>query len=54
MVTSHMELSEDGKALNYYEIVPFALTLSPENIAEAVKTLTVKSTGAADEKEDKK
>ncbi len=53
MVTSHMELSEDGKALNYYEIVPFALTLSPENIAEAVKTLTVKSTGA-DEKEDKK
>ncbi|MDI9467772.1 MAG: winged helix-turn-helix domain-containing protein, partial [Bacillota bacterium] len=54
LVTSHMELSEDGKALNYYEIVPFALTLSPENIAEAVKTLTVKSTGAADEKEDKK
>lgn len=54
LVTSKMELSDDGKALNYYEVVPFALTLSPESIAEAVKTLTAKSTGTADEKEEKK
>ncbi|TEB11399.1 Helix-turn-helix domain protein [Pelotomaculum sp. FP] len=44
MVTSKMELSEDGKAMNYYEITPFALHLSPESIAEAVKTLTIKKT----------
>jgi len=45
LVTSKMELSEDGKAMNYYEITPFALHLSPESIAEAVKTLTIKKTG---------
>jgi DNA-binding transcriptional ArsR family regulator len=58
LVTSKMELSEDGKAMNYYETVPFALQISPENITEAVKTLTIKKTGsaadAADEKGDKK
>ncbi|MEG6512789.1 ArsR/SmtB family transcription factor [Desulforamulus ruminis] len=42
LVTSKMELSEDGKAMNYYEVIPFALQLSPENIAEAANTLTLK------------
>ena len=42
LVTSKMELSEDGKAMNYYEVIPFALHLSPENIAEAANTLTFK------------
>lgn len=46
LVTSKMELSEDGKAMNYYEVTPFVLHLSPERIAEAAKTLTVKKTGS--------
>jgi len=41
LVRSKMELSPDGKALNYYEIIPFSLHLTPENLAEAAKTLSV-------------
>lgn len=43
LVTSQLELSADGKALNYFEVVAFALQLSPAAIAEAVKSLTPKS-----------
>lgn len=46
LVTSRLELSEDGKAMNYYEVKPFALLLSPDRITEAVKTLTVNKSGA--------
>ncbi|MEV4495803.1 transcriptional regulator [Micromonospora arborensis] len=41
LVTASLELSEDGKAMNYYEVEPFVLTLTPEVIAAAVETLTV-------------
>jgi len=44
LVTSQMELSEDGKAMNYYELVPFNLELTPQSIMEACRTLTVKNT----------
>jgi predicted transcriptional regulator len=40
LVTSRMELSKDGKALNFFEITPFDVTLTPASIAEAVQTLT--------------
>ena len=40
LVTSKLELSPEGKALNFFELCPFVLTLSPQAIAEAVKTLT--------------
>jgi DNA-binding transcriptional ArsR family regulator len=40
LVTSKLELSSDGKALNYFEIVPFAFELTPAAIAEAAKSLT--------------
>jgi DNA-binding transcriptional ArsR family regulator len=40
LVTSKLELSPDGKALNFFEVTPFALSLSPEAIAEAAKSLT--------------
>jgi len=43
LVTSRLELSGDGKALNYFEVVDFALELTPAAIAEAAKTLTTKS-----------
>jgi hypothetical protein len=37
-----MELSADGKALNYFEVADFALPLAPGLIADAVKTLNNK------------
>lgn len=55
LVTGKMELSEDGKAMNFYEVTPFAFHLSPESIAEAANTLTVKKTeGAAAEVNNEK
>jgi DNA-binding transcriptional ArsR family regulator len=36
LVAGHLELSEDGKAMKYFELRPFALTLDAETIAEAV------------------
>lgn len=40
LVSGTLELSEDGKAMKYYEVTPFALSLTPAGIAEAVGTLT--------------
>lgn len=40
LVTSRLEVSDDGKALNYFEVNRFNIALTPEAIAEAVKTLT--------------
>ena len=40
LVTSKLELSDDGKALNYFEVVDFAVELTPQSIAKAVKSLT--------------
>lgn len=43
LVTSNLELSSDGKALNYFELSDFKLELSPSAISEAVKSLTAQS-----------
>lgn len=43
LVTSRLELSEDGKALNYYEVTDFGVDLTPAVLAEAATSLTVKS-----------
>ncbi|MDQ2988855.1 MAG: helix-turn-helix domain-containing protein [Pseudomonadota bacterium] len=40
LVTSQLELSQDGKALNYFEVNRFNFELTPTAIAEAVKSLT--------------
>jgi|SRR6185312_7310007 len=40
LVTSQLELSRDGKALNYFSVSTFALELTPAVIAEAAQTLT--------------
>ncbi len=39
LVSSVLELSEDGKAMRYFEVSPFALELSPAVIARAAQTL---------------
>ena len=43
LVTSKLELSQDGKALKYFEVRSFDLPLSPAVIARAAKSLTSKS-----------
>jgi DNA-binding transcriptional ArsR family regulator len=42
LVVSRLELSTDGKALNYFEIAPFDIALTPAAIARAAATLTPK------------
>ncbi len=43
LVTSKLELSSDGKALNYFEVAKFEFELTPAAIAQAAKSLTNKS-----------
>jgi predicted transcriptional regulator len=43
LVTSRLELSSDGKALNYFDIADFALELTPAAVEAAVKSLTPSS-----------
>ena len=40
LVTSRLELSSDGKALNYFEVAKFDFELTPAAIAAAAKSLT--------------
>ena len=40
IVTGHLELSEDGKAMKYFELVPFELRLTAQVITEAVRAGT--------------
>lgn len=42
LVKSEMEISVDGKAMKYYELVPFDIRINQEMITEAIKTLTMK------------
>lgn len=40
LVSGHLELSGEGKALRFFEVTPFVLHLTPETVAEAARTLT--------------
>lgn len=40
LVLSKLELSEDGKAMRFFEPASFVFELTPESIAEATRTLT--------------
>jgi DNA-binding transcriptional ArsR family regulator len=42
LVTSQLELSKDGKALNYFEVRSFDFELTPAAIAKAAQSLTSK------------
>ncbi len=42
LVSSQLELSQDGKALNYFEVADFDIDLDPAAITEAAKSLTIK------------
>ena len=39
LVSATIEVSEDGKAMKFYEVTPFVLHLTPEVIADAARTL---------------
>ncbi len=43
LVSSRLELSRDGKALNYFEVTDFGIDLTPRAIAEAANSLTAKA-----------
>lgn len=44
LVYSQLELSQDGKALNYFEVAGFALQVTPASIAAGATTLTASVT----------
>ncbi len=46
LVTSRLELSDDGKALNYFEVAAFDIAISPQAIAAAVATLGDETTNS--------
>ena len=39
LVSATSEVSQDGKAMKFYEVAPFAVLLTPEAIASAARTL---------------
>ncbi len=48
LVTSQLEVSEDGKAMKFYEVVPFRLTLTPAAVSSAVTTLSSPAKGSTE------
>lgn len=40
LVRATLEVSEEGKAMKFYEVADFALHLTPETIRDAARTLT--------------
>jgi DNA-binding transcriptional ArsR family regulator len=43
LVSADIEVSEDGKAMKFYQVTPFALQLTPQAIREAARTLSAGS-----------
>ena len=40
LIKGTLELSEDGKAMKYFEVVPFEINLTPERIVELSQTIS--------------
>jgi ArsR family transcriptional regulator len=40
LIVGHLELSDDGKAMKFFEVADFDLRLNASALAEAAKTLT--------------
>ncbi|MFE4977253.1 ArsR/SmtB family transcription factor [Kitasatospora sp. NPDC056651] len=52
LVSSELELSEDGKALKFYQATSFAFHLTPQSIMAAVETLHVEGSTDVSEASD--
>jgi predicted transcriptional regulator len=44
LVSSALELSEDGKSMKFFDVAPFSWNLTPNLIAKAASTVTVAET----------
>jgi DNA-binding transcriptional ArsR family regulator len=51
LVTAHLELSEDGKAMKFYEVNQFDVRLTPEAVEAATATLSLPASGGHDGEE---
>jgi DNA-binding transcriptional ArsR family regulator len=49
LVAGQLELSEDGKAMKYFELAPFELRLTAETITEALRADGNDAAGARDD-----
>jgi DNA-binding transcriptional ArsR family regulator len=47
LVSGHLELSPEGKAMKFFQVTPFVLHLTPDMVAEAALTLTDADAGSA-------
>ena len=43
LVSAAIEVSQDGKAMRFYDVAPFALRLTPKTIMVAVRSLSAAS-----------
>src|SRR5437773_10158479 len=43
LVSADIEVSEDGKAMKFYEVTPFAVNLTPKTIMVAARSLSIDS-----------
>ncbi|WAA10860.1 ArsR/SmtB family transcription factor [Fervidibacillus albus] len=43
LIRGQLELSESGKAVKYYELIPFSMTLNPDEILKFSGSLTLKN-----------
>jgi predicted transcriptional regulator len=43
LVAADIEVSQDGKAMKFYDVTPFALLLTPQTIMAAARTLRADS-----------
>ena len=51
LVVGSLELSDDGKAMKYFDIADFDLHLTPTSLAQAAETLTIPDPGPKPSKE---
>jgi predicted transcriptional regulator len=47
LVSADIEVSEDGKAMKFYDVTPFTLRLTPQTIMAAARTLHADSDAEA-------
>lgn len=52
LVRSRLELSSEGKALNYFELTEFGFEINPSTVAQAAKSLSPQSTHASSHGDD--
>lgn len=52
LVTSRMELSQNGKSLNFYEVAPFNIVLTPSSVALAARSLAISMKSGTSERDE--